>query len=46
VIFASVATLRSLSHYVPQQDSLSLISCGAKYAIASRGDWSAEGRWA
>jgi hypothetical protein len=35
-----------LLDYVPQQASLSLISCGAKYAIASRGNWSAEGRWA
>jgi selenide,water dikinase len=32
--------------YVPQAASLSLISCGGKYAIASRGNWSAEGRWA
>ena len=31
--------------YVPQKDSLSLISCGAKHAIASRGGWSTEGRW-
>ena len=32
--------------YVPQARSLMLLSCGAKYAIASRGGWSAEGRWA
>jgi selenide,water dikinase len=32
--------------YLPQPESLSLISCGAKYAIASRGGWSAQGRWA
>ena len=32
--------------YIPQPDSLSLISCGGKYAIASRGAWTAEGRWA
>ena len=32
--------------YAPQKVSLALISCGSKYAIASRGGWTAEGRWA
>ncbi len=32
--------------YAPQRDQLALISCGGKYAIASRGRWSAEGAWA
>ena len=31
--------------FLPQQRSLSIISCGGRYAIASRGGWSAEGRW-
>ena len=35
----------SLRHYEPQARSLALISCGSKYAIASRGGWSAEGAW-
>jgi pyridine nucleotide-disulfide oxidoreductase family protein len=29
----------------PQRRSLNLLSCGRRYAIASWGDWSAEGRW-
>ena len=37
---------RRLEAYVPQEKTLYLISCGRKYAIASRGDWSAEGPWA
>lgn len=31
--------------YRPQRESLALLSCGAKFAIASRGAWTAEGRW-
>ncbi len=34
-----------LAAYRPQQRQLALVSCGAKYAIASRGGWSAEGGW-
>jgi selenide,water dikinase len=37
---------RPLQEYVPQEKTLYLISCGRKYAIASRGEWSGEGRWA
>jgi selenide,water dikinase len=32
--------------YAPQPRSLVLLSCGARYAIAARGGWSAEGAWA
>ena len=35
------AELRS---YQPQKKSLQILSCGARYAIAHRGDWVAEGR--
>jgi pyridine nucleotide-disulfide oxidoreductase family protein len=31
--------------YRPQRRALVLVSCGRRYAIAHRGDWSAEGRW-
>ena len=31
--------------YRPQRKALMLISCGARYAIAERGGWTAEGRW-
>jgi pyridine nucleotide-disulfide oxidoreductase family protein len=35
-----------LQPYMPQKRSLNLLSCGSRYAIASWGAWSAEGRWA
>jgi selenide,water dikinase len=31
--------------YRPQRRALALISCGRRYAIAQRGERSAEGRW-
>jgi len=31
--------------YVPQDKALLILTCGARYAIALRGAWSAEGRW-
>ena len=34
-----------LEPYRPQARSLNLLSCGSRYAIASWGRWSAEGRW-
>jgi pyridine nucleotide-disulfide oxidoreductase family protein len=35
----------ALAAYRPQARSLNLLSCGRRYAIASWGEWSAEGRW-
>jgi len=34
-----------LEPYVPNPKALMLLTCGARYAIAARGNWSAEGRW-
>lgn len=31
--------------YIPQTRTLNLLACGEKYAIASWGGWSAEGKW-
>jgi selenide,water dikinase len=39
-------TGRLLARYVPQERALSLVSAGDRYAVASRGRWAAEGRWA
>jgi selenide,water dikinase len=33
-----------LEPYVPQKKALTLLSCGARYAIAERGDWALQGR--
>lgn len=33
-----------LEPYVPQKKALVLLSCGARYAIAERGDWALQGR--
>jgi selenide,water dikinase len=35
----------ALEPYVPQKRALVLLSCGARYAIAERGGWTAQGRW-
>ena len=49
VLAANLANLlqgKPMQDYAPQSRQLALISCGGKYAIASRGSWSAEGAWA
>jgi selenide,water dikinase len=43
--FRALVEGRPLRAYAPQQDALLLLSCGARYAIAQRGGWTAEGRW-
>jgi selenide,water dikinase len=35
----------ALEPYAPQKKALLLLSCGARYAIAERGGWTAQGRW-
>lgn len=35
----------ALQPYTPPNKSLTLLSCGTRYAIAGRGNWSAQGRW-
>lgn len=35
----------ALEPYRPQRRALNLLACGERYAIASWGGWSAEGRW-
>jgi selenide,water dikinase len=36
---------KPLLPYRPQKRGLVLLSCGNRYAVAGRGDWSAEGYW-
>ena len=36
---------KPLTRYRPQRRFLKLVSTGNRYAVASRGPWSAEGRW-
>ena len=35
-----------IEHYEPNPRALLLLTCGGRYAIAARGEWSAEGHWA
>ena len=48
---ALIANLRRLlagvplEPYVPQRTALAILTCGARYAIAERGGWRAQGRW-
>jgi selenide, water dikinase len=40
-----IVTRDELKPYEPHPRALQMISCGARYAIAERGGWSAEGAW-
>jgi selenide,water dikinase len=31
--------------FTPQSQALAIVSCGWRYALAQRGNWSAQGRW-
>ena len=42
----ALASGNPLAEYVRKDAALMLLSCGGRYAIAARGGWSAEGRWA
>ena len=44
--FRNLVAGTPLVPFAPQPKALLLLSCGRKYAIAQRGGWSAEGRWA
>ncbi len=41
----NVLTNQPLARYSPQRHALALISTGNRYAVASRGPWTLEGRW-
>lgn len=41
-----IAAGTALDAYEPQPQALLLMSCGARYAVAARGSWTSEGRWA
>ena len=43
--FRNLISGRPLEPFVPQARALTLLSCGSRYAIAQRGDWTAEGAW-
>jgi pyridine nucleotide-disulfide oxidoreductase family protein len=41
----SAAAGQPLKPYIPQKNSLSLLACGSRDALASWGNWSAQGAW-
>ncbi|MEI8324371.1 MAG: FAD-dependent oxidoreductase [Betaproteobacteria bacterium] len=43
-LLAALSGLPLLPH-TPPATTLNLLACGARYAVASRGQWSAQGRW-
>jgi selenide,water dikinase len=44
--FRNLVANTPLVSYQPDPNALLILTCGARYAIAARGSWSAEGRWA